>query len=125
MDEIYDSRFLCTYKQLDDDDLYRTQILQAFKCSNWDDDEITRITDVLYDTVGSYFKQCYDTFRKGNTRFAHLMMFMGNHLTDENLFRMLFSMDLFSESHRCICDIINTGSLPEDSIDALLKCINS
>lgn len=125
MDEIYDSRFLCTYKQLDDDDLYRTQFLQAFKCSNWDDDEITRITDVLYDTVGSYFKQCYDTFRKGNTRFTHLMMFMGNHLTDENLFRMLFSMDLFSESHRCICDIINTGSLPEDSIDALMKCINS
>lgn len=125
MDEVYDSTFLCTYKQFDDDDLYRTQFLQAFKCSNWDDAEITRRTDIVYDTVGAYFKPCYDTFRKKNTRFTHLMMFMGQHLTDYNLFRILFSMDLFSETHRCICDIINTGSLPEDSNDALMKCINS
>ena len=33
----YDSSFLCTYKNIDDDDLYRIQFLQAFKLSNWDD----------------------------------------------------------------------------------------
>lgn len=125
MEDVYDPTFLCTYKQLDDDDLYRTQLLQAFKCTSWDDGEMTRRTDIVYDTVGPYFKKCYDTLRTGDTRFTHLMLFMGEHLTDENLFRILFSADLFSETHRCICDIVNNGDLPGDSIDALMQCINS
>ena len=125
MDKVYDSTFLCTYKQLDDDDLYRAQFLQAFKCKSWDDAEITNKTDIVYDSVGHHFKTCYDRFRTGNTRFTHLMMFMGQHLTDENLFRILFSMDLFSETHRCISDVVNSGSVTSDSMDALMKCINS
>ncbi len=125
MDKVYDSTFLCTYKQLDDDDLYRAQILQAFKCTCWDDAEITKKTDIVYDSVGHHFKTCYDTFRTCDTRFTHLMMFMGEHLTDENLFRILFSMDLFSETHRCISDVVNSGSVALDSKDALIKCINS
>jgi hypothetical protein len=124
MDEVYDSTFLCTYNQLNDDDLYRTQFLQAFKCTIWDDTEITKKTDIVYNSVGSHFKACYDTFRTGDTRFTHLMMLMGQHFTDENLFRILFSMDLFSETHRCISDVVNAGSIKSDSIDALMKCIN-
>lgn len=125
MEKAYDSSFLCTYKQLDDDDLYRAQFLQAFKCTSWDDAEITKKTDIVYDNVGHHFKTCYDTFRANNTRFTHLMMFMGQHHTNENLFRILFCMDLFSETHRCISDIVNNGNVTPDSIDALLKCINS
>lgn len=125
MEKAYDSSFLCTYKQLDDDDLYRTQFLQAFKCAIWDDVEITKKTDIVYDSVGHHFKSCYDIFRKGNTRFTHLMLFMGQHHSDENLFRILFSMDLFSETHRCISDIVNKGNVTPESKDALIKCINS
>lgn len=125
MDKVYDSSFLCTYKQLDDDHLYRAQFLQAFKCTSWDDTEITKKTDIVYDSVGHHFKTCYDIFRTGHTRFTHLMMFMGQHLTDENLFRILFSMDLFSETHRCISDVMNSESVALDSMDALIKCINS
>lgn len=125
MDNVYDSSFLCTYKQLDDDDLYRAQFLQAFRCTIWDDAEITKKTDIVYDYVGHHFKACYDKFRTGNTRFTHLIMFMGQHHTDENLFRILFSMDLFSETHSCISDVVNSGSVTPDSINALMKCINS
>lgn len=124
MEDVYDPTFLCTYKQLDDDDLYRAQFLQAFKCSTWNDAEITRRTDIVFDAVGHHFKTCYDTFRTGKTRFTHLMMFMGQHLTDDNLFRILFCMDLFSETHRCICDIVENGSPAQESMDALLKCVN-
>ena len=44
----YDSSFLCTYKNIDDDDLYRIQILQAFKLSNWDDKLINSTRKKLY-----------------------------------------------------------------------------
>lgn len=125
MNDEYDTTFLCTYKQLDDDELYRIQFLQAFKRESWDDYEITRKTDILYDNVGLHFKTCYDILRSGNTRFNHLLLFMGNNLKDDNLFRILFSMDLFSETHRCICDIIRFGSPKKESFDDLLRCINS
>ena len=64
-----------------------------------------------------------DIFRRGETRFTHLMLFMGEHLTDENLFRLLFTMDLFQEAHVCFCDILNTGKVKEDSKKQLIAVI--
>uniref|UniRef100_A0A6C0LJX5 Uncharacterized protein n=1 Tax=viral metagenome TaxID=1070528 RepID=A0A6C0LJX5_9ZZZZ len=125
MNEVYDSTFLCTYKQLDDDDLYRAQFLQAFKCKKWDDSEITRKTDVIFNIVVNHFKPCFDRFRAGGTRFTHLMLFMGEQLTDENLFRILFTMDLFSETHRCICETITHDKPTTESMKALMTCISS
>jgi len=125
MDAVYDSTFLCTYKQLDDDDLYRAQFLQAFKCKTWDDAEITRKTDLVFDKVGHNFTECFDVLRTGKTRFTHLMLIMGQHLTDENLFRILFTMDLFSEAHRCISEAISLNKPSEESMKALMKCVNT
>ena len=48
MEQAYDSTFLCTYKQLDDDDIYRAQFLQAFKCKEWNDSEINTKTDIVF-----------------------------------------------------------------------------
>ncbi len=119
----YASDFHCTYKQLDDDDLYRSQFLQAFKLAQWHDKNITIRTDLLFRVVGSHFKNIFDIFRKGETRFTHLMLFMGEQLTDDNLFRILFTMDLFQEAHLCFCDIINTGKVQEDNMKLLLEAI--
>ena len=125
MEQAYDSTFLCTYKQLDDDDIYRAQFLQAFKCKEWNDSEINTQTDIVFRNIGHHFKVCFDRFRTGQTRFTHLMLIMGKYLTDENLFRILFTMDLFNETHRCICEITTFDKPTEESMEALMKCINS
>ena len=37
------------------------------------------------------------------------MLFMGENVTDSNLFRILFAYDLFYLTHRCIIDIIDNN----------------
>ena len=58
----YDSSFLCTYKNIDDDDLYRIQFLQAFKLDNWDDKLINSSTPkrkitILYQIRSSFVRK--------------------------------------------------------------------
>ena len=121
--DFYACDFLCTYKQLDDDDLYRIQMLQAFKVNSWDDDEIIKKTDKLYQHVGCHFRKIFDILKEGNTRFTHLMLFMGDKLTDENLFRILFCMDLFQEAHQCFCDLITSGKISDENMDILKNAV--
>ena len=121
--DTYAHDFLCTYKQLDSDDLYRSQLLQAFKLPEWHDKLMTIRTDRLFTYVGKHFKDVFDIFREKKTRFTHLMLFMGEHLTDENLFRLLFTMDLFQEAHTCFCDILNTGEVKDDNKKYLIDTI--
>lgn len=121
--DTYAYDFLCTYKQLDSDDLYRSQLLQAFKLTQWNDQEITVRTDKLFTSVEKHLKDIFDIFRNDETRFKHLMLFMGEHLTNENLFRILFTMDLFQEAHLCFCDILNTGGLKKDNKQQLMLAI--
>jgi hypothetical protein len=121
--ETYAYDFLCTYKQLDCDNLYRSQLLQAFKLTEWNDKEMTIRTDKLFTKVEEQLKDVFDIFRNNETRFTHLMLFMGEHLTNENLFRILFTMDLFQEAHICFCDILNTGSVKNDNKQQLIAAI--
>ena len=60
MENIYDDSFFCTYKQVDDDDLYRIQFLQAFRMNEWNDDELRKKLDKLYDTVGFHFIEIFN-----------------------------------------------------------------
>jgi len=107
---VYDSSFVCTYKRLiddDDDDLYRIQFMQAFCTKEWNDTLITHRTDAVFKIVSMHFSKAFEILRTNNTKFSHMMLFMGAHLTDENLFKILFCMDLFAETHACICDVLN------------------
>jgi len=125
INEIYDSSFICTYKIHDDDDMYRSQFLQAFKLIEWNDKFITIKTDSLFNIVETYFIKIFDELRTEKTRFTHMMLFMGEHLTNENLFRILFVYDLFDLTHRCICDILNNNKLSEDLLNKLLIGLRS
>lgn len=123
--ELYDSSFICTYKIHDDDDMYRSQFLQAFKLNEWNDKFITIKTDSLFNVVERYFIKVFDELRTEKTRFTHMMLFMGEYLTNENLFRILFVYDLFDLTHRCICDILNNNKLSEDLLNKLIIGLRS
>ena len=70
--EEYDSNFVCTYKNLDDDDLYRIQYLQAFKLNNWDDNKIMKITNKLYYLTNSHFKEVFENLKTKKHNFPNI-----------------------------------------------------
>ena len=75
--DFYDTTFICTYKQADDDitdDLYRSQFLQSFKLEDWNDNLITEKTDLLFDIVEEHFLDVFTEMKAGNTKFSHMLL---------------------------------------------------
>lgn len=119
----YDTTFVCTYITADDDDLYRSQLLQAFRMTEWSDTVITKKTDVLFLVVENHFIEAFDLLRSKTTRFTHIMLMMGEHLTNENLFRVFFVYDIFQYAHRCFCDLVQIGNVTQKHKNQLLEAI--
>lgn len=123
MDDIYDPTFLCTYKQIDDDDLYRIQFLQAFKMKNWNDKELQGKMDKLYDLVGYHFMKIFIKLKQSKSCLSHILLFLGQDPSPVDLFQTLFCADLFQETHLCISDILRNGTFRQDNYDMLEKTI--
>ena len=69
MGDNYDGSFFCTYKQLDDDDLYRIQFLQAFIMNELNDSELREKVDKLY---GIFFKKKKSEIHVGNIKLGSI-----------------------------------------------------
>ena len=123
MENIYDSSFFCTYKQIDDDDLYRIQFLQAFKMIEWNDKELQGKMDTLYDYVGYHFVKIFRRLKKDKSCLSHMMLFLGEEPSALDLFQAFFCADVFQEAHLCISDIMRYGSIKEDNYAVLEKTI--
>lgn len=117
--EEYDTNFVCTYKNLDDDDLYRIQYLQAFKLNNWNDNKIMNITNKLYYLTNSHFKEVFENLKTKKHNLGHLMLFFGEKYTEQDLFCMLFCIEVFQEFHMCLCNIINNGTIDKKNLKNL------
>ena len=54
---MYQTDFICTYKNIDDsmeqEDLYRIQLLQAFDMDTWDDKKVNSVTESLFKQMSS------------------------------------------------------------------------
>ena len=111
MNKLYDASFLCTYKQVDSDDLYRIQLLQAFQMMEWNEEEVANKIDTLYDKTVSHFTKIYDRMKQDDSIVSHLLLFLGKDPSYKDLFRTLFMMDTFQEMHICISEILNHGSI--------------
>lgn len=92
--DLYCSEFICTYQVIENEDLYRSQFLQAFGLSQWDDQAIALATDKIFALVESELIPEFDILRGGDSRFGHMLLFMGDDLSNSNLFRVLFVYDL-------------------------------
>ena len=123
---MYVTNFLCTYKQHDDadqDDMYRAQYLQAFGLDDWDEKKISLETQRLYilfkniDTSQSILHKL-----KNSKDISAILSIMGK-CDDDILFSTLFRFDLFDESHRCFCDMIEKNHISETNSNRLLKAI--
>ena len=126
--DYYDTTFLCTYLIADDDgddDLYRSQFLQAFKMEEWSDLIITKKTDALFLVMEKHFIDAFDLLRSKTTKFTHILLLMGERLTNENLFRVFFVRDIFQYAHRCFCDIVRNGCITQKYKDDMLDAIRN
>ena len=118
-DVLYDNSFMCTYKQLDDDDIYRVQFLQAFMLEDWDDTLVRNRMVILFDKIGHHFKKIIEEIMIKTSILSHMLLFLGNSPNKIDVFQCLFCADVFQETHRCICDAIHTNTIPKDHYTAL------
>ena len=123
MENIYDDSFFCTYKQVDDDDLYRIQFLQAFRMNEWNDDELRKKLDKLYDTVGFHFIEIFNRLQTEKSCLSHMLMFLGENALAIDLFQALFCADVFQETHLCVSNILRHSAIDPDNYVLLEKTI--
>ena len=120
---MYQTDFICTYKNIDDsdqEDLYRIQLLQAFNIDTWDDEEVNNITEGLFNQMATAggMKDIITKCREYPDH-AMLVSMMGS--DDLTIFRLLFKFELFVFMHKCIVEYITTGKISSDSLANITK----
>ena len=123
MIDVYDATFFCTYKQIDDDELYRIQLLQAFNLIAWDDNIMRNGIDKLFDVVGVHFSKILDRLCNEKSCLTHMIMFLGQTPSQIDLFQALFCADVFQETHLCISNILTNGLIEPCNYKSLEKCV--
>jgi hypothetical protein len=122
---MYQTDFICTYKNIDDsmeqEDLYRIQLLQAFDMDTWDDKKVNSVTESLFKQMSSA-NGMKDIIAKCREYPDHAMLIsmIGN--DDLTVFRLLFKFELFDFTHKCIVEYITTGTI---SVGALANITNN
>lgn len=117
--DYYDYSLVCTYHTLDSDDLYRVQMLQAFKLDKWNDKQISKITDKLFNIVKNDLNTIFENMKSKKNKFFHMMLCLGDKLTPENLFRILFVYDLYHITHKCISEKLINGKIKDSTLKHL------
>jgi hypothetical protein len=125
--QYYDSKFkdyipknLTTTEEVEECDdsadlIYKSDILQAFNLTEYDDDKIEQEMINLFDML------------KNNEKMVECMKKLAHRFVTEELefgMMLLFSYDTFYITHLCVCDIIEKGEPNEENINILNKLIN-
>lgn len=139
---MYITDFICTYKQFEDevdsDDMYRAQYLQAFGINEYNFKMIDKTLEDLFfyfknDNNGKeilnhlikkkdkyYFLDfvCINQTNKNNYEENNEQ----NNLEElSNIFFILFCYDLFDLTHNCLNDLFNNGSISDKNTNLLIK----
>jgi hypothetical protein len=120
---MYCTDFVCTYQNHDDadeqEDIYRSQFLQAFGVNEWDDDIINNNVNELFNKIKDVkeFGVIFEKLKKSEDNILFLLM-MGD--DDITVFKLLFKFELFNITHTMLCNYFNKNIL---SLTALEEAI--
>ena len=121
---MYDTSFICTYHLMEDEDdannLYQTQLLQAFRLEEYNDTLIGKEVDEIYNSMKA-LPETIAFLKKlqANHQLTYILQLLGG--DDESAFRLLFGYDVFSSMHRCICEFKNQGNITKATYEQLLN----
>ena len=123
---MYITNFICTYKLHDEDiqeDMYRTQFLQAFNLNSWEDEQINKETNNLYNLCNTKkeFPELLDKLRQSD-KLKLLISIMGE---SDNivLFKCLFRFELFDLAHKYFCNVVEDKPHDKKIVTELLENI--
>ena len=109
-----------SYRNSDDDEQYRKELLKCFNLESYSDEIINRIY-ILYDLVKEYYSDVIKELKKHNN-FENIILCFGNN--DKTYFNILFSWDFFFENHQLLRSIHLKEKINE-SKELLIKRINN
>ena len=114
---MYNTLLKCTYNNVsyvDQEDQYRIEYLNAFNLEEFNDKQINNEVDALFERV------------KKSPELAMCMTKSAATFFSEDLYvglMGLFAFDFFYLAHPCICDFLESGTITEKNINALLSAL--
>jgi hypothetical protein len=115
---MYNTLLKCTYNnasELEQEDQYRMEFLNAFNLEEFEDNQINNEVDALFERLKNSpeLTKCMTKSAAGfgTPEYLHVGL-MG-----------LFAFDYFYLAHPCICDFLETGIITEENINALLSAL--
>ena len=136
----YNTSYICKYKNNDEinnykkimktkntdiniyidieSELYRLDLLKIFQMNNYNDNCITSTIDNIYNNyIENNQNTSINRFRKILNKASQLFM-----STDEKFgLTILFSYEYLDSAHKCICELIQTNTIDENTLDTLEK----
>ena len=115
---MYNTLLKCTYNNVsyvDQEDQYRIEYLNAFNLEEFNDKQINQEVDALFERLkhSPELTKCMTKSAAGFGNCKHLHVgLMG-----------LFAFDYFYLAHPCICEFLETGTIAEEKINALLLAL--
>ena len=114
---MYNTLLKCTYNNasyLDQEDQYRIEYLLAFNLEEFDDKQINKEVDALFERLKKSHELATCITKSAAIFFSEDLQvgLMG-----------LFAFDFFYLAHPCICEFLETGTIAEEKINALLSAL--
>lgn len=120
---MYNTEFVCTYKQHDEDekdDMYRIQLLQVYNLDRWNDDKINTIMRTIFDKYANSTDMS-DIIKKAreSDKLSNIKLYIGD--DDLTIFKGMFQYELFDLIHLCICDLDKSEKISDLNKNTLIN----
>jgi|UniRef100_A0A6C0IMC7 hypothetical protein len=140
LENIYNTNYVCKYKNINEiniyknlmkiknndidididieSELYRLDLLNIFQIDSYKEKTISSTIDKIYD---NFIEKNQNTsilkFKKILSEASQLFM-----STDEKFgLTILYSYEYLDSAHKCVCELIQTNSIDENTLDTLEK----
>ena len=113
--ENYNTKYVCTYSQEDEDDEpYRQDLLNIFGIQEFNEEIINNSLTILFHTL------------KQNERMLKCMKQLASRIISEDAeigMVFLYSFGYMENTHMCVCEFLETGNISGKTIELLENII--
>ena len=121
---VYQTDFLCTYRTLESDDAYRSQLLQAFGLNEYDFDKIEETLTEVLPVIEKIMEPVFKFLREEKSVLGHLLLSISPKLEcNLDLLFCLCSIETFDYTHALICTVINNGNNIDNRLTDLIEAL--